>query len=112
MDPLELIKICGRKRASPNDIVWLEAKINYTTIHFINDKKLLVAKTLKQLEYRLFDHNFFRIHRSYLINMDCIKHINEYEFNIQLTDNQYVDVSRRKICDFKMHFEKGFVGSK
>ncbi len=57
-------------------------------------------------KYRLFDYNFFRIHRSYLVNMDCVKHFNEYEFSIELTNNKFIGVSRRKLMAFKKHVEQ------
>ncbi len=37
------------------------------------NKKELVTKTLKEFEELLATHDFFRIHRSYLINIHRIK---------------------------------------
>jgi two-component system, LytTR family, response regulator len=109
MGLLPKIQICGRNRAFPNEIVWLEACVNYTIVHFRNGKKLLVAKTLKELESRFFEHNFFRIHRSYLVNMRYIKDFNPDEYSIQLTNNQLFVVSRRKMLGFKLHIQKGLI---
>lgn len=53
-------------------ILFLEAEDDY--VHFVLDsgKKLLVHGTLKEMESRLPAGLFFRIHRSYLINLTKI----------------------------------------
>ena len=52
-------------------IVSLEAQGNYTLIHFIDKKPMLVCKTLKELETRVNEGgHFVRIHRSHSINMN------------------------------------------
>ena len=56
------------------DIVSLEAKGNYTVIHFNEKRQLLVCKTLGDLEASLAQNGFFiRIHRSYSINLDRLQ---------------------------------------
>ncbi|RME91766.1 MAG: LytTR family transcriptional regulator [Bacteroidetes bacterium] len=53
-----------------SDIVYLAAEGNYTYIHLCTGEKLLVCRTLQELEQRLLGaHPFQRIHRSYLINL-------------------------------------------
>lgn len=56
------------------DILYCKAEGNYCEI-FIDpgNKKELITKTLKDFEELLASHNFFRIHRTYLINMRRIK---------------------------------------
>lgn len=59
-----------------HNIVSLEAKGNYTYIHFTDRKKILVCKTLRNVEIQLNDAlQFVRIHRSYTINLN---HIQKY----------------------------------
>jgi len=55
------------------DIIYCEAKGNYTLFHLLNKEELLVSKTLKIYSSLLKDFNFFRISRSYLINLNHIK---------------------------------------
>ena len=58
------------------DIVLCKAEGNYTIFHFSDSRnKELVSKTLKEFDELLSEFNFFRIHRSYLVNL---KHIKEY----------------------------------
>ena len=54
------------------DIVFCEASSNYTIIYLKNLRNEIVSKTLKEVEAALVGNNFFRIHKSYLVNLDEI----------------------------------------
>lgn len=54
------------------NIVCLEAQGNYTFIHLITGKKILVCKTLRDTEDSIRSDAFVRIHRSHTINMHLI----------------------------------------
>lgn len=56
------------------DIINCESDKNYTTFHFINAPKLVVSTNLKEYETLLSPHNFFRTHKSHLINMAYFDH--------------------------------------
>ncbi|KFF00031.1 LytR/AlgR family response regulator transcription factor [Chryseobacterium luteum] len=51
------------------DIVNCESDKNYTTFYFINEPKLVVSTNLKEYETLLSPYNFFRTHKSHLINL-------------------------------------------
>ncbi len=52
-------------------IASLEAQGNYTLIHFMGKKSMLVCKTLRELESRVnHEGHFVRIHRSHSINLN------------------------------------------
>ena len=56
-------------------IDFAEAADNYTTIHTEN-KKFLISQTLKKVEEKLSSKGFFRVHRSFLVNLakiTCIR---------------------------------------
>ncbi|GAA3617693.1 LytTR family DNA-binding domain-containing protein [Flavivirga amylovorans] len=57
---------------SPKEILYCMSDGNYTTLYLINDKKMVISKNLKHFENLLLDFNFFRIYRSYLINLHAI----------------------------------------
>lgn len=79
-----------------NDIVYCEASSNYTQI-FTLEGKYLVSKTLKEYDDLLSDHNFFRIHNSYLININSIKkYVKGDGGYVVLNNNISLDVSKRK----------------
>jgi len=56
-------------------IAYLEANGNYTALHFIDKRQILVCKTLREVEQMLPERAFARIHRSHTIHL---KHIKRY----------------------------------
>ncbi|WP_299164274.1 LytTR family DNA-binding domain-containing protein [uncultured Eudoraea sp.] len=52
-----------------SEILYCKADDNYTEI-YLENKKLLVSKTLKYFEEALTDFPFARIHKSYLVNVN------------------------------------------
>jgi two-component system LytT family response regulator len=58
-----------------NDIAYLQADSNYTWVYLANQKKHLIAKTLKDMEGMLDFQQFFRSHKSYLVNFN---HVDRY----------------------------------
>jgi two-component system LytT family response regulator len=56
------------------DIVYLEADGAYTQFHLSNQNKIMVSKKIKDFENALnLENNFFRTHRSFIINLKKIK---------------------------------------
>lgn len=101
MNSIKNIHVGAWQQVAPQEVIMMRAFVNYTVLYFANGKHLMVATPLKQLESRFSNCNFFRTHKSYLINMSCVKHFTEAENKVQLTGNQSVDVSRRKMTEFK-----------
>jgi two-component system LytT family response regulator len=80
-----------------NAIVFLEAHSNYSKIYFINGTSLIVSKTLKSFEELLPTELFFRVHKTYLVNMNFIKRFTKTDdFLIELTTGEKIPVSIRK----------------
>lgn len=81
----------------PATIVYCESNSNYTTLHFSDGKKLLVSKTLKEVEEVLIHYNFYRIHHSFIINL---KHVKRYLKNdggsIEMTNDAQLPISRQR----------------
>jgi DNA-binding LytR/AlgR family response regulator len=78
------IFIGGRQIINPAEVIRLQADINYTTIFFVDGKKIVVATTLKEMGNR-FSANpkFVRISKSVIINIDCIKRIDDEQIIFQ-----------------------------
>lgn len=75
------------------------AHSNYTDIHLEDNKKITVAKTLKEIENILQNFNqFIRIHHSNIINFDKIIDINKTDNNISviMSNKMELAVSRSK----------------
>lgn len=56
-----------------NDITYLHAESNYTWVHLAEKKKYLVTKTLKDMEEMLKFPQYFRSHKSYLVNLNHVE---------------------------------------
>ena len=79
------------------DIIYCEASSNYTQIFTFDGKKHVVSRTLKEYEELLADHDFFRIHNSFLINLNSIKKYVRGEGGYVIMSNDVsLDVSKRK----------------
>ena len=81
------------------EIVYLEAQINYTILHLIDGRKIVSSTTLKYHEADSCLDGFLRVHRSYLINPDFIKTIvkGRTKTIAQLLDGKEIEVSRRRV---------------
>jgi two-component system LytT family response regulator len=80
-----------------NDIIRCESNVNYTEFFFMDGKKLLVTKTLKEFEDLLTDHGFFRVHQSHLVNTKFIKEFVKADGgSILMSNGNVIPVSTRK----------------
>lgn len=82
----------------PKEILKCEAADNYTHFYFVNNKSLIVSRTLKEFEDILADYGFMRVHKSYLVNMNYVVQLDK-EGLLWLNDGSHVVVSRRKRKD-------------
>lgn len=89
------ISIGGRQNVNPKEVIRLQADINYTRVFLADGKKILVATTLKEIEIRFSAFpKFVRINKSVIINIDCIKHINDEQIIFQ--NGETLTPSRRR----------------
>ncbi|HRN97743.1 MAG TPA: LytTR family DNA-binding domain-containing protein [Flavobacterium sp.] len=84
------------------DIVHCEADKNYTTFHFINAPSLVVSTNLKEYDNLLTPHQFFRSHKSHLINMAYFDHFVKSEGGntIVMKNKAAIPLSVRKKDEF------------
>lgn len=80
-----------------SEIVRLEAVSNYTKFFLSDGKQLLVSKTMGEYEELLLQNNFFRIHRSHIINLRYLRTFHKNEAGtVELRDGTVLEVSDRK----------------
>ncbi len=58
-----------------SDIEWVDAAHNYVRIHTVDGKTHVVREAISELETRLDPDRFLRIHRSTIINADCVREL-------------------------------------
>jgi two-component system LytT family response regulator len=78
------------------DIIRCEADSNYTTFYLNNTSKIVVTKSLKEFDETLSGLNFFRIHKSHLINLSYIKEFDANQCIVKLEDGTQIEVARRR----------------
>ena len=78
-------------------IIYCESESNYTYIYLADNKKVLLSKTLKDIE-KLLDHpDFFRVQNSFLVNLNHIKeYIRGEGGELIMSNGDEVRVSRNK----------------
>ena len=78
-------------------IISCESDDNYTTLKLKSGKKLLVTRSLKEIEESLEQHSFIRVHRSHLVNLNEIeKYIKGEGGYLVMSDGTTIDVARNK----------------
>lgn len=88
-----------------NEIVHCDSDSNYTTLHLLSDKTMLITKTLKDVEGLLPGGDFFRVHHSHLINLNHIKkYVRGNAGYVIMTNGQNITVARNKKEDFLRQF--------
>ena len=79
------------------NIVACEASRSYTTIYLEDGEKILISKPLKFLEVRLCNLHFFRISRSYIINLHFLKsYTRTHRGEVILTNGMTLAISEEK----------------
>lgn len=59
-----------------NDILWIEALGDYITVH-TKEQRFIVHATLKSIEAKLPPNKFVRVHRSFIIQIDNVKKVED-----------------------------------
>lgn len=90
-----------------SDIIYCKADSNYTMLHLVDNKKIIVSKTLKEFENILPETDFCRIHHATLVNIAHVtKYIKGEGGYVLVTGGSHLDVSRRKKDSFLDKLDK------
>ena len=96
----------GRKVLVPIDqIRYIEAKDDYSCIYTEGDRYLSTI-SLAKLEQKLAPHNFFRVHRGYIVNLDNVESVDTIssgilQLGLKGIDEKKIPVSRRRVVALK-----------
>ncbi|MEM9720416.1 MAG: LytTR family DNA-binding domain-containing protein [Bacteroidota bacterium] len=90
----------------PRDIVLCQSDNNYTFVYFQDRRKKLISKTLKDFEEILLEHDFLRVHQSFLINTQhVVEYLRKDGGYIIMRNDMKVPVARRKKDELMALFE-------
>ena len=96
-EPVDKIAIPTQKGISfisLNEILYAESSSNYTNLLMLDNRKLLISKTLKEVQSVLEDSHFLRIHRQYIINLNHVKQLNRNDSIVTMLNNDELPVAR------------------
>jgi len=80
----------------PSEIDWVESAGNYVCFH-VGPNTHIFRETMNEVEQRLREHNFLRIHRSAIVNFDRIKRLKPRlygDYSVELRDGTKLTMSR------------------
>ncbi|UOB18437.1 LytR/AlgR family response regulator transcription factor [Abyssalbus ytuae] len=83
------------------DIIYLQSDGRYTVFHTINNHSVVSSKNLGHYEKLLIHNSFFRIHHSYLVNVDFALNVcKKGGAYLEVLDKKYLPISKRKADAF------------
>ena len=88
------------------DIVYLESEGEYVRMHLADGTAITTLFRLKNMEAALPADQFMRVHRSYIVNLRCIK--SYVKGRIFLSDTEYVPIGENYKETFQHYIDTNF----
>ncbi len=83
-----------------NDIMYIKVNGDYCTIH-LNDIQYTIESTMKSIENKLKEYNFFRIHNNTIVNISHIKSIEDSCVYLK-KEGVYLNITRDALSLLKL----------
>lgn len=87
-----------------DDILFAESDGNYSTVFLTDGNKIVLTKKLKEVDLMLPSATFYRIHNSYIVNLNKVKEYLKTDGYVVLETQHKIPVSRQKKTDFLEKF--------
>lgn len=88
------------------DIVYLESEGEYVRMHLADGSTITTLFRLKNMEAALPSETFLRVHRSYIVNLRCIK--SYVRGRIFLNDTDYVPIGENYKEAFQSYIDRNY----
>lgn len=89
-----------------SNIVYLESEGEYVRLHLADATTITTLFRLKNMEASLPQDMFMRVHRSYIVNLRCIKSF--VKGRIFLSETEYVPIGENYKENFQSYIDKNF----
>jgi len=87
----------GLELTPVENILYAESCDNYTQLFLRSGKKMLVTRSLKEIEEMLDEHSFIRVHRSFVVNLNEVeRYVRGDGGYLMMSDGKMIDVSRSR----------------
>jgi len=94
---IPVVSLNGIVYIDPATIIRMEADSKYTNVCLAGNKILTTAKGLGEYEAMLKEMNFFRVHKTYLVNLNhVVQYVKGEGGFVIMSDGAVVEVSRNK----------------
>ncbi len=98
-DNIYLVKVC--------EIIYAESDNRYSTIYLASGEKVVVSNVLKHYQEMLEEYGFYRVHKSFLINLEHIHRFEKADGGfVILSQGARVPVASRKREELLQLFDK------
>ena len=92
LDAVEFIPI--------RDIIRCEAQGAYTQLMLRDSKPVMVSKVIKEYEFMLKEHGFYRVHQSHLINLKEVRKYVKADNYLLMRDGAQIQLARSRKEEF------------
>jgi two-component system, LytTR family, response regulator len=91
----------------PSDIIMIKGEAAYSEIHLQNGSKLLASRNLRHFEELVAEiPTFFRSHKSYIINRNCVKqYVKSDGGYLEMSNGMQASLSSEKVAEFLDKFK-------
>jgi len=94
LDKIAVSSLNGIVFINLQDILYVEASNNYSILVLASAEKIIISKTLKDVQEVLENGSFFRIHRQYIINLNKVKLFNRNDCVLTMENDKQLQVAR------------------
>lgn len=102
-----------RHLISINEIVLIKADNVYSYVFLENGNSFLISETISNIELQISRPDFYRTHRSYLLNLNFIDIYRKSDKKVLVKHHEIlVPIARDKCKDFENSINKLFLGKR
>lgn len=92
----------GFRLVNLSELMYLQADNNYTVLYLTGERVITATKTLGEFEKILESPEFYRIHKSTIINLNFLAGYSSFQGNyVDMRNGTSLDISRRKVPEFR-----------
>ena len=97
----------GEKTLYTDNILYVESRRHKSIFHYMESSmtEYQIYSKLDEIEQKLYEHGFLRIHKSYLVNTMYIDSVRRYRAS--LTDGQELPIGKERYMELKKHLQNG-----
>lgn len=97
---MDIVILNSKTHVIPANILFFKGDVNYSIAYYSNGKREIIVKPLKHIESELKQHDFYRIHKSFLVNLEYVIQ-KPVGFNLELENDYILTIARRKISGLR-----------